>query len=203
MSEPIKREAMHMSKGKAPLADLPWLALVWVAKVIQYGAWKYARNDWWKGMKWVEEISNSLERHFAKWILGEDIDDESGLPHLAHLATDILYLFTWTLIGVGVDDRMKVSKDLIKQAFDPMQNPFLKPKEEKVLEIPYQEEPSPQPQADYSKSRILFDKNLWPPDPETTINYPECDYCEDPEWPDCSECSYGPPSCCNAECEKK
>lgn len=96
--------ALHASAGKPGLQYLPWRALTEVAKVIDFGAKKYSRNGWRKGMPWME-LAGSTVRHVAKWISGIDLDEESGLHHLAHAATDILFLVEYYCLQLGTDDR--------------------------------------------------------------------------------------------------
>lgn len=88
-----------------PRADLlPPDALLEVAKVLDYGARKYAPRNWEKGLAWGR-LSGALLRHLWAWMRGEERDLESGLPHLAHMACCALMLLALTLRGVGEDDR--------------------------------------------------------------------------------------------------
>lgn len=63
-----------------------------VAEVLTFGAEKYAPNSW----QHVEDATNryyaSLCRHLNAWRRGEKIDPESGMPHLAHVATNCMFL---------------------------------------------------------------------------------------------------------------
>lgn len=63
-----------------------------VAKVLTFGAEEYGANNWQK----VEDRENryyaALRRHIAAWRKGEELDEESGLPHLAHAACNIMFL---------------------------------------------------------------------------------------------------------------
>ena len=46
-----------------------------------------------------------MERHMGDWRLGEDIDPDSGLPHLAHAMCCLAMLLEHTLVGLGKDTR--------------------------------------------------------------------------------------------------
>lgn len=46
-------------------------------------------------------------RHQAQWLDGIDLDDESSLNHLAHVAANILMLLEYQLSQTGNDDRYK------------------------------------------------------------------------------------------------
>ncbi len=55
---------------------------------------------------------NSLCRHLYVWWAGERYDEETGLPHLAHVAWNALALLTYELRGIGQDDRQAAKTDV-------------------------------------------------------------------------------------------
>lgn len=79
-------------------------ALEQVARVLMFGAEKYGRDNWKKGMDWTRLYDASL-RHLIAWREGQDKDNETGLSHLAHASCCILFLLTYELLGLGEDDR--------------------------------------------------------------------------------------------------
>lgn len=81
----------------------PEVLLEWGA-VFSYGEEKYGRNNWHKGAKWHEFVGSAL-RHIYRWQAGEDIDPESGQPHLAHALWNIGCLRFYQIKGIGEDDR--------------------------------------------------------------------------------------------------
>lgn len=85
---------------------LPPEALTEIAKVLAFGAEKYGRHNWRKGMAW-SRLLGAILRHLFAWMQGEDKDPESGLSHLAHAGCDILFLLTYELNALGTDDRYK------------------------------------------------------------------------------------------------
>lgn len=74
------------------------------AKVLTYGAMKYAPRNWEKGMAWGR-VFGALMRHMWAWWRGQKLDPETGLPHLAHAACCIAFLMAFEARGVGKDDR--------------------------------------------------------------------------------------------------
>ena len=107
--EGIHTEGYKADQGKPPLEALPWDALEQVAKVLAFGQNKYPDHpdgcpNWYLGMAW-SRLAASCFRHVTAWLRGEDCDDESGLPHLAHAITCLLFLLTYTIQGRGTDDR--------------------------------------------------------------------------------------------------
>lgn len=75
-----------------------------LAMVLGYGAKKYADRNWEEGMNW-SRVFAAMQRHLWKFWAGEEFDDESGLPHLAHAAFGIMVLTAYGERGAGTDDR--------------------------------------------------------------------------------------------------
>lgn len=63
-----------------------------VAKVLTFGAKKYEPNNWQNVENAEDRYYAALCRHLTAWREGEKIDPESGLPHLAHVATNVMFL---------------------------------------------------------------------------------------------------------------
>ena len=98
------------SKVRYDLID-PW-ALHALAEVYTYGAKKYAPRNMDKGTAWSRYFGAAM-RHMWAWQRGEDIDPESGLPHLAHAAWSMFTLFRYVHDGIGTDDRP--GRELVQQ----------------------------------------------------------------------------------------
>lgn len=103
----MKMEGAKKYDEDKPRVDLlPFSALLKVAEVFGYGAEKYGDRNWELGMRWGRLLAASL-RHLYAFAEGEDEDPESGLPHLAHAACDVLMLLHYSLYGIGRDDRRR------------------------------------------------------------------------------------------------
>ena len=61
------------------------------ARVFAYGALKYAEWNWLRGMKWSIPIGCAV-RHVVDIASGEEIDPESGLPHIGHYMCNLIML---------------------------------------------------------------------------------------------------------------
>ena len=106
--------AKHFDSGKPPLGWLPGLALMEVAKVYEYGHNKYGDvHNWRKGMEW-QRLINSALRHLEWFNAGQDIDPESGIGHLSHVAFNILALIEMQRTHPELDDRYKLPEELLK-----------------------------------------------------------------------------------------
>jgi hypothetical protein len=79
-------------------------ALMELAKVAGYGGMKYARGNFFLGYNYSLSY-DALQRHLHAFWNGEDLDDESGLYHLAHACWHCLCLLTFLKRGLGTDDR--------------------------------------------------------------------------------------------------
>ena len=90
--------------GKDPIALLDSFALTQLAKVLGYGEFKYEAHNWRKGMAW-SRVYSAAQRHLLAWNDGEDIDPESGLPHLAHAFCCIMFLLNYSKTHQEKDDR--------------------------------------------------------------------------------------------------
>lgn len=62
-----------------------------VGEVMRFGATKYAKHNWMRGMAWTEPYGAAL-RHLFKWALGEKLDPETGISHLHHAACNLMFL---------------------------------------------------------------------------------------------------------------
>ena len=76
------------------------------AQVYGKGAEKYAERNWEGGYEWGKSIA-AIERHLALFKAGEDLDPETGLPHLAHARWHTGTLLAFMARDIGVDDRAK------------------------------------------------------------------------------------------------
>lgn len=85
---------------------LPRPALDQIARIYAYGAEKYSAHNWRLGYEWSKSY-DALLRHLTAFWDGEDIDPESGLPHLASAGFHIMTLLTYMEEHPEHDDRPK------------------------------------------------------------------------------------------------
>lgn len=76
--------------GKPPMDLIPYDALQEVAKVLDFGAKKYAPGNWANGIE-LSRLIAATERHVGEFKEGRDLDAETGLSHLSHAACEILF----------------------------------------------------------------------------------------------------------------
>lgn len=80
------------------------LALEGLAKVLTFGAKKYAAHNWRGGISYSRLLGAAM-RHTFSIIRGEDIDPESGLPHVDHLGCCWMFLSNMMKTRQDLDDR--------------------------------------------------------------------------------------------------
>ena len=75
-----------------------------VVKVLDYGKQKYSANAW-QGVENAEQrYLSATYRHLVEYQKGNKVDEESGLSHLSHLATNILFLMWFEKNKVKYED---------------------------------------------------------------------------------------------------
>jgi len=90
--------------AKPDLSLIPIFTLRDEARVWMHGKKKYAAWNWAKGMDWSVPFACAM-RHMAAWQRGEDLDSESGLPHLAHAMCNLRMLTLYAEVYPEGDDR--------------------------------------------------------------------------------------------------
>lgn len=91
MNEYDKYDAKK-DKGKLRLTLVPRQIIYDIAKVREYGNKKYGDPENWRKVE-PERYRDAAFRHFMAYLDDpHGIDEESGLPHLSHLATNIAFL---------------------------------------------------------------------------------------------------------------
>lgn len=110
MNERMDEESSTQTGGikhdtDKPRTDLlPVRPLQDIAEVLTHGAKRYGDRNWEKGLDWSRPYGAAL-RHLFAWWGGKNTDADSGKPHLACAATEILFLMEYAHSWAGYDDR--------------------------------------------------------------------------------------------------
>jgi len=100
---------MKADSGKLRMDLLATDALKGTAKVLTFGAQKYADRNWEKGLHY-SRVYGALLRHITAWWEGEETDPESGLSHLDHAACCVMFLQAYDKRNMCTfDDRPDIS----------------------------------------------------------------------------------------------
>lgn len=71
---------------------LPLSAVTAIVDVLEFGARKYAPNNWMIVPDARTRYWDAAVRHLVAWREGEQLDAESGLHHLAHAGCCVIFL---------------------------------------------------------------------------------------------------------------
>lgn len=105
--------ASRHNSGKAQLSMILEArhAMEGMAGVLTFGAKKYDRGNWHKGLPHAD-ICDSMLRHISAYLAGEDVDSESGLPHVDHILTNAMFLAEGYRTHPELDNRSQEVKKL-------------------------------------------------------------------------------------------
>lgn len=80
--------------GKIDWSVMPFTELSHVAKVFEYGAKKYGQAFTYRKIVPANELFAAIIRHAICIQNGQDIDEESGCYHAAHVAANALMILS-------------------------------------------------------------------------------------------------------------
>lgn len=94
---PVMTQGSRFNEGKLLFECIPPEFEAALAAVLTSGAKKYDKYNWHKGFPF-DELYGSLRRHLNAFMdpAQNDLDDESGLPHLSHAAANIMFMIYFT-----------------------------------------------------------------------------------------------------------
>jgi len=96
---------LRYNNGKLDWSLIDYKALTPMIRVLMFGSKKYTPDNWKKGMP-REQILNSAMRHLTALMDGEEIDPESGLPHIGHLMCNGMF-YSFFQQGLGSEKAME------------------------------------------------------------------------------------------------
>ena len=92
---------------KPKLYLLPPKSILEVGKVLTYGAEKYDAENWRKVDDLQNRYTSAALRHIFAHMDGEQLDEETGLSHLAHAMCCLLFKLEDELLGKGEEERTR------------------------------------------------------------------------------------------------
>lgn len=98
----IKRE---YGMKKVQLGLVPAVAMERIARVLECGAAKYGMYNWRESGIRCTTYVDAMLRHLNAWREGEDLDPESGVSHIAHIAASCCILLDADAHNLLHDDR--------------------------------------------------------------------------------------------------
>jgi hypothetical protein len=111
---PAENPKATAGRQKIQYGNTPALPSLYQAAVHDLGAVKYGSYNWRDTPIKMSDYISAIRRHLALLEAGEDIDDESGLPHAAHLMATCAIVIDADHAGTLIDDR-RATPNLAKE----------------------------------------------------------------------------------------
>ena len=92
---------------KPPLLLMPPAAHLACCKVMELGAKKYGAYNWRKNAVLANVYITAAMRHLYQYADGQDVDEESGMLHIAHAMACMAIMLDADMTGNLIDDRYK------------------------------------------------------------------------------------------------
>lgn len=86
----MENQAERHNKGKTRWSLVNFASLVPMIDVLAFGDNKYSVDNWKKGFP-KHELLESMQRHLAALIDGEECDKESKLHHIGHIMCNCMF----------------------------------------------------------------------------------------------------------------
>lgn len=103
MENPKQADGLH----KVPFSAVPMEVIAEVGLAMAEGARKYGRHNF--RVEGTEILASTyfdaLLRHITAWWEGQDVDPDSGLPHIVKAIATLVVLRDSVVTGTFVDDR--------------------------------------------------------------------------------------------------
>lgn len=90
--EVISIPSVKYDQGKLRWDLLPFKEVEEIVEVLTYGVEKYEENAWQNVPEGEKRYLAATYRHLVAYSKGELKDEESGISHLAHACTNMLFL---------------------------------------------------------------------------------------------------------------
>ncbi len=85
------KQALRYNQDKVQWSLVDYKSIEPMVRVLEYGCFKYSKDNWKKGMP-ASQIIESMLRHTYKLLEGELVDPESGIEHVGHIQCNAMFL---------------------------------------------------------------------------------------------------------------
>lgn len=108
--------------AKPSMSVVPTDALIYLSKVMRLGERKYGLMNWRKDRVSASTYYDAALRHMMSWYDGEDVDPESGQPHIAHAMACMAILLDAAANDMLNDNRPLPGRfaELVRENTEPM-----------------------------------------------------------------------------------
>jgi hypothetical protein len=140
-----KQQATKNDQGKAPISLIPSDYILGTASVFAFGGRKYGLNNFRNGIAHSRCLDAAF-RHLLAISRGEELDPESGLPHIYHASCSIAML-----------DYMRLKHPALNDIYE------LTTKQEEDRQLCFKMEPPT------GETKKLEDLGIWPSDSKLVL----------------------------------
>jgi hypothetical protein len=88
--EAVKEKALRYNQDKPRWSLVHFKSLIPFVRVMEFGAKKYAPDNWKKGMD-RKQLLDCAMRHLTALMDGEENDPETGLSHMGHVICNAMF----------------------------------------------------------------------------------------------------------------
>lgn len=88
---PNEPNGKKFDTGKPQISLLPWKQVIGVVRVLEFGAKKYAVDNWKHVPDAERRYLDAAMRHLGSLMEGEKVDPETGMSHWYHAACCCLF----------------------------------------------------------------------------------------------------------------
>lgn len=88
---PESKLGLRYNNNKPQLSLISPISLIYLSRVLEFGAKKYERDNWRNGLE-INHCIDSIYRHILELQSGRTHDHESGLPIAAHIMCNGMFL---------------------------------------------------------------------------------------------------------------
>jgi len=83
-------KSIRENEGKPRWSLMHYESMIPMIRVLEFGANKYSRDNWKIGLD-LKEVLESMQRHLAALMDGEEFDKESGIHHMGHIQCNAMF----------------------------------------------------------------------------------------------------------------
>ena len=107
-----------LGRAKPGIHCAPAIAILHLGAAMEFGGRKYGKLNWRNKKVLASVYIDAMERHLLAYSVGEMNDEESGLPHLAHVMACSAILLDAHSTETLIDDRMGSAKGVEAYRFE-------------------------------------------------------------------------------------
>jgi hypothetical protein len=108
----VENPKERFGAAKPGIQFIPPIALIEEAMVMAAGAAEHGAFNWNDTPIRLATYYSAIFRHLGAWFAGEELDQKSGFPHMAHVRANTGIILDAMATGSYIDDRPKKTGDV-------------------------------------------------------------------------------------------